>query len=43
MTLEGLSSVCAKLEQASFKNNEILAINVLEKFTSHVACEILHY
>ena len=28
-------SVCAKLEPASFKNNEILQINVLRKFTSH--------
>ena len=35
MTLEGLSSVCAKLETASSKNNEILEINVLQKFTSH--------
>ena len=37
MTLEGLSSVCAKLEPASYKNNEILEINVdvLQKFTSH--------
>ena len=35
MTLEGLSSVCAKSEPASFKNNEILEINVLQKFTSH--------
>ena len=35
MTLEGLSSVCAKLELASSKNNEILAINALQKFTSH--------
>ena len=35
MTLEELSSVCAKLEPASSKNNEILEINVLQKFTSH--------
>ena len=35
MTLEGLSSVGAKLELASFKNNEILEINVLQKFISH--------
>ena len=35
MTLEGLSSVCAKLEPASSENNEILKINVLQKFTSH--------
>ena len=35
MTLEGLSSVCAKLEPASSKNNEILEINVLQNFTSH--------
>ena len=31
MTLEGLSSVCAKSEPASSKNNEILQINVLQK------------
>ena len=43
MTLEGLSNVCAKLEPASSENNEILAINVLQKFTSHVTCETLHY
>ena len=35
MILEGLSSVCAKLEPASSKNNEILEINVLQKFTPH--------
>ena len=35
MTLEGLSSACAKLELAISKNNEILEINVLQKFTSH--------
>ena len=35
MTLEGLSSVCAKLEPASSRNNEILEINVLQKFTPH--------
>ena len=35
MTLEGLSGVCAKLDPASSKNNEILEINVLQKFTSH--------
>ena len=39
MTLEGLSSVCAKLELASSKNNKVLAINVLQKFTSYVTCE----
>ena len=38
MTLEGLTSVCAKLEPASSKNNELLEINVLQKFTSHVLC-----
>ena len=32
MTLEGLS---AKLEPASCKNNKILKINALQKFTSH--------
>ena len=31
MTFEGLSSACAKLELASSKNNEILAINVLHR------------
>ena len=41
MTLEGLSSVCAKLEPASSKNNEILEINVLQKFTSHSLYSIL--
>ena len=35
MTLEGWSTACAKLEPASSKNNEILEINVLQKFTSH--------
>ena len=35
MNLEGLSSACAKLEPASSKDNEILEINVLQKFTSH--------
>ena len=35
MTLEGLGSVCAKLEPTGPKNNEILEINVLQKFTSH--------
>ena len=40
MTLEGLSSICAKLEPASFKNNEILIleINVLQKLTPHSLC-----
>ena len=31
----GLSSVCAKLGPASSKNNEILEINFLRKFTPH--------
>ena len=35
MTLEWLSSVCARSEPASSKNNEILEMNVLQKFTSH--------
>ena len=35
MTSDGLSSVCAKLEPTSYKNIEILEINVLQKFTSH--------
>ena len=33
-----LSSACAKLESASFKNNKILQVNVLQKFTSHALC-----
>ena len=34
--LEVLSSVCAKLEPVSSKNNKILEINVLQKkFTQH--------
>ena len=39
--LEGLSSVCAKLEPASSKNNEILEINVLQKFTVYVLFVVL--
>ena len=35
MTFEELSSVCDKLEPSSSKNNEILEITVLQKFTSH--------
>ena len=35
MNLGGLSGVRAKLEPASSKDNEILEINVLQKFTSH--------
>ena len=35
MSLEGLISVCTKIEPASSKNNEILELNVLQKFTSH--------
>ena len=38
MILEGLSSVCAKLEPASSKGKEILKINVLHKFTSYALC-----
>ena len=34
-TLAGLSSVCAELDPASSKNNEILEMNVLQKFTQH--------
>ena len=33
--LEGLNSVCAKLEPATSKNNDILETNVLQKFNSH--------
>ena len=35
-TLGGLSSVCAKLEPASSKDNEMFEINVLQKFTPHI-------
>ena len=35
MILEGLSSICAKLELASSQNKGMLAINVQQKFTSH--------
>ena len=35
-TMGGLSSVCARLEPASSRNNEILEINALQKFTPHV-------
>ena len=40
MTLGGLSSVCAKLEPPSFKNSEILKINVLQRFTSRALSKI---
>ena len=40
-TLGGLSSVCAKLEPASSKSNEILEICVLQKFTPHALHEEL--
>ena len=33
--LGGLSGACAKLELASSKNNEMLEINALHKFTLH--------
>ena len=39
MTLERLSSVCAKLEPAGSKNNEILKINNPEKI--YIACSSL--
>ena len=42
MILEGLSSVCAKLEPTSSQNNETLEINVLQKFTSHALNANLH-
>ena len=38
-TLEGLSSVCGKLEPASSKSNEILEINVLQKFIVRALCQ----
>ena len=34
-SLGELSNVCAKLGLGSSKNNEILGINVLQKFTRH--------
>ena len=40
MTLEWLSSVCAKLESGSFKNNVILEINVLPKLTLHALLQL---
>ena len=43
ITLEGLSSVCAKLEPDSSKNSEILEINVLQKFTTHALCHRLQF
>ena len=43
MTLEGSSSVCAKLEAASSNNKEILEINVLQKFTAHALCHGLQF
>ena len=42
MTLEVLSDVCAKSELANSKNNEILEINVPQKFTSHAVCVVSH-
>ena len=41
MNLKGLSSVCAKLEPAGSKVNEILEINVPQKFTSRTL-SLLH-
>ena len=40
MALEVLSSICAKLEGASLKNNEILEINVLQKLTLHALWQL---
>ena len=40
--LGGLSSVCAKLEPLRPKNNEILEINVLQKFTPHALCKFTY-
>ena len=37
--LTNITSVCAKLEPASFKNNEMLKINVLQKFTPDALCQ----
>ena len=39
-TLGGLSSVCAESEPANSKSNEILEINVLQKFTPHALSEV---
>ena len=41
--LEGLSSVCVKLEPASSKSNKILKINALQKFTVHALCQGLQF
>ena len=41
--LEGLSNVCGKSEPASSKNNKILKINVLQKFTVHALCQGLQF
>ena len=41
MTLEGLSSVCVKLEPASYKNNEILEINVLKNLHRMIFTAVL--
>ena len=42
LTLKALSSVCAKSELASSKNNEILEINALQKFTPHALYAVEH-
>ena len=42
ITVGGLSSVCAKLEPASSKNNELPEINVLQKFTPHALFHWFH-
>ena len=38
-TLGGLSSVSTKLEQARFKSNQILQINLLQKFSPYCLCQ----
>ena len=38
----GLSGVCAKLEAASSKNNEIFEINVQQKFTPHALPQLTY-
>ena len=41
-TLGGLSHVCVKLASASCKNNEILEVNILQKFTPYALFIIMH-
>ena len=43
MTLEGLSGVCPKLEPGNPKYNEILEVNVLQKFTTNATAHISNF